>query len=1061
MKTIKKILIASFVFLSCFGFDALAQGQSKVSGVVRDSKGEPVIGAVVMVEGVTGIGSTTDTDGRYILNIPRSANDPVLTVSCIGYATVREKLARRAVVDFVLSEETQQIDELVVVGYGSMRRSDLTGSVTSVRIDDTDAARSSSLDELLLGHAAGVQVLNSNGSPDAGVNIRVRGLSSFNGSTEPLYVVDGILLNPPTETGGRLFENAGLATDDANDGINGLMGINPSDIDSMEILKDASATAIYGAMGANGVVLITTKSAKRDKPLVTFSAGTDISTLYRKIPVMSFDEFVDYRVSRGLDELSMYYEDPENRTGLKVRPVNWQDYSIHPAFTRRYNLAISGRQSGFSYRFSAGYTNRRGILRTTGTEQFNVRLNVDKNFSRKFRVGMKSNFAYIDSDLAQAQANTSLGATTSIMKSMLTSRPYLKGTDDDDLDDDDETETRATPLRWLTDAQNLREEIRLTPSVYAEYKILPFLTFKSSFGADYRDFDRTKFKSSRINTKTTGSVAAIGSTQAFRYNIDNTFNFNKKFDGGHSVSGTLGMTAIRSLTKDEVTEGWNILQWKAKSDNLNGAVNTDFRYSESQYSSLSYFARAIWNYRDRYVLTATWRIDGSSKFRGANKWSGFPSFAFAWRPTQESWFNVKDISNLKVRLGWGRVGNQSSPAYRTIDLYSSVTYADHTPGNDAAYSIGTIPSHIPNPDLKWETTEQVNGGVDLSLFKGRFTFTADAYNKYTFDLLQARNISYTSGYSTMYVNMGAISNRGLEFSFEATPVKTRRVEWSLNGNISFNRNEITSIGDDRGGTIFVSEDREEFRHYFLGSAIGNGSYASYPANIYIEGEPMGLFYGLKTDGIVQEGETGPGWEDGKTVGPGSVRYLDLDGDGYITEKDRTIIGNPNPAFTYGFGTSLSLDGRWTFSLRFTGTHGNDVFNVFNINLSNVYSTTNNNLLSAAWKDAWTPENPDAKYPALDKVTSSESKWISDRYIEDASFIRLASLRVSYDIRFPKRFFVRTLNVGVSGNNLVYFSKYSGWNPEVNTYGSNVLKMGIDAGSYPSARTFCLDFKFSF
>lgn len=1061
MKLLSYTLLICGLLVSTF---ALAQEARVIKGSVKDSKGEVVIGAAVILEGFPNVGAVTDINGAYSLRLPEGyGNMAKLTVSCIGYKSESVQIGKNAVIDFTITEDNEILEEVVVVGYGSMRKSDLTGSVASVRIDDAQAAQSSSLDELLLGRASGVDVVTNSGAPDAGVNIRVRGMGSFNGSTEPLYVVDGIILNPPTEAGATLFQNAGQDTDDTNDELNGLMGINPNDIENMEILKDASATAIYGALGANGVVLITTKSAKKEKPSVQFSAGTTVSMPYKKMPMMNFDEYVDYRVKTGRSKLSDFYTDPDNRDGLKVKPMDWQEYCISPAVSQRYNIAISGKPKTMSYRFSLGYNKKDGILKQTGSEQFTSRLNLDKHFGSKVVVGTKTSLAYINSDLMQVASNGSLTASSSVMRSILGSRPYVKlnGEDDEEGDEEDDVELAATPKRWLQYSQNFRKEFRVTPSIYAQYKPFKWMSAKITAGADYRDFVRTKFKGSHINSRATGSVGSIGSSQALRYNIDAVVTFRNTFKGGHRINGTIGATAINSLNKDQVTEGWNIIQDAAQSENITGAVNSDFRYSETKVTSLSFFVRSIYNFKERHILTATFRADGSSKFLGANKWAYFPSFAYAWRLSQEPWFNVPVFSNAKIRLGWGRVGNQSSPAYRTLATYSSVNYGDHTPDNPAGIIIGITPGYIPNPELKWETTEQLNAGIDLGMWKGRFSLTVDAYNKNTFDLLQSRNISYSSGYATMYVNMGAINNKGIELTFEAVPVKTKNFEWSINGNISKNVNTITSIGDDRGGEIFLSPDNYTYKHYFLGSAIGS-SVAGYPLNIFIEGYPMGLFYGLKTDGIVQAGEKGPGWtEEEPTVGEGHIRYCDLNGDGIINELDRTIIGNPNPDFTFGFGTSISYK-RWHLSAHFSGTYGNDLFNVFNVSNTNTYSrTSRGNKLKEVSTNVWSPENPNAKYPADGYYDSSEMKWINDRFVEDASYLRLASLSVGYSFKFKKKSFIQGLSASLSARNLFVISKYSGWDPVANTYGSQKMKMGVDAGTYPESRSFSLDLKFNF
>lgn len=1055
--------------LFCSG--AAAQNGGPVRGNVKDSKGEPVIGAVVMLEGSTSVASVTDIDGNYLLNIPSSAAKPRLTVSCMGYASQSVDVAGRAVIDFVLADDAELIEEAVVVGYGSMRRSDLTGSVASIKIDEDEAGQNASFDKLLQGRAAGVQVVSNSGAPDGGVSIRVRGLSSFNGSSEPLYVVDGVIIS--TDTGMNLFTK-GQDNTGSDEDTNGLMGINPQDIESMEILKDASATAIYGSQGANGVVLITTKTAKRDRPQVRFGAGMDVSRRYKKMDMLSFDGYIEFLEAQSPNNsaFNTIYEDRANGI-LKVEPIDWQDHVLRTAVSQRYYLQISGRPKGTSYLFSFNYNDTKGIVKSTGFTNYTFRLNLDKTLSKNFRIGTKSAVSYLDSHLTQGATTGRLNAASSLMRSMITSRPYrtIPGVtnpigyeeeeEEGEEDDDGSVTFRSGPDKWLTDFVNEKQEIRLNPNIYAQYNFSKELYFRSTLGADYRSTEQGKWKSSRINTTTEGSIGAIGHTDRLNFNFDNTLNFNKKFGGKHTVTGMLGMSVSQSEVTIQTVEGWNITQLKAQLDAINSAPNTRFTYAESRSSLMSYFVRGIYNYRDRYTVTATYRFDGSSKFQKANKWSSFPSFAAAWRINQEPWFKVPVVSMAKLRLGWGQVGNQAITNYRTLSNYSNTTYPDHSADNEAQMSVGVYPSNIANPNLRWETSEQYNAGLDFGMWKGRLTFTVDVYDKTTKDLLQSKTIAGSSGFSSLWVNMGSIGNRGLEFSVDAVPVKSRGFEWSIGGNISFNRNRVIKIADDNseGDYIYMSADSEaEFRNYFLGSSIGTGSIMHGPLNIFIEGEPMGLFYGMKTDGLVQEGETGvPLSEGAEPTLPGAVKYVDVDGDFVITSRDRVIIGNPNPDFTFGFNTSLSWK-KFTLSAAFAGSWGNDIYNV-NLMRDSDVSNYNTNVLKDAFYKAWTPENPNTKYPALNRYSSADTYWACDRFVEDGSYIRLSNLSLSYKIDFKKKA-VKQISLGLSASNLWFWTRYSGWDPDVNSYGT-VWRMGADMGSYPGARTMRFDLRFLF
>ena len=1056
-----KRLFVILIFVLCFVSELLAQSDVVVCGTVKDSNGDPVVGAVVMVEGQASSGTVTDEAGKYSLRIPQTiAGKAVLTVSCLSYETRTLSTGGKSVLDFVLLEDTEQLEETVVVGYGAMRRSDLTGSVTSVKIDD-DADKATSIDELLKGKAAGVQIINSSASPDAGVSIRIRGVTSLNGTNEPLYVVDGVILSSPSNP--SLFTQ-GNHTSGSDEEVNAMMGINPQDIASMEILKDASATAIYGSAGANGVVLITTKTATRDRPVVRFNAGLDISHAYKKIDMLSLDEYVSFVQDMDGSLNRIYKDGVVSEENLIVDPIDWQDYMMRTAISQRYYLSVSGRPKTLSYNFSVGYNRKDGIVLQTGAEQYTVRMNVTKDLFKNFKVGTKSNLAYVSSSMTQGMNTTRLDAATSMMRSMLVSRPYMKMDSDLEEEGDDYDEFRSTPARWLSDFQSLRKEYRITPYVFADWKIFKWLEFKSSIGGDFRLRERTKWKGETVNSGPEGSTSAISSQTNYRWNWDNTINFNKKIKK-HRINATVGMATSRLMDAADVIEGWNIPEYMAQYKNINSSVNTRIAYTEAAVSENSYFARGLYNYADRYLLTATCRVDGSSKFSKANRYSVFPSLAFAWRITEEKWFHVDWISAAKVRLGWGMVGNSGVSAYQIYSTYSTAHYPDHTVGNAAEYLIGVVPNNIANPALKWETTRQSNIGIDLGFLDGRIALTMDLYDKNTYDLLQKKTVSTSSGFSSIWVNDGGIRNRGLELALDATPITTGDFEWNISGNISFNRNSITSLGaSGDGGELYLSPDAPQQCNYFYGSKIGNANYLNSVVNIFVEGMPVGLFYGYKTDGIVQNGETGiPITSGGKPRGPGSINYCDLNGNGYLDEGDKTIVGNPNPDFTFGLSTSFSWRGL-SLNASFDGSYGNELTNANLIQETKVVASTSaySNIRREAYFEAWTPDNPTEKYPAIGKAMGAEElKYMTDRWVEDASFLRISNVSLSYKLPIPKNKVVQNVSVGVSGRNLYVFTKYSGWDPEVSSYGNSMARVGVDFGSYPTARTYCFDLRFTF
>lgn len=1061
LSIIRTCILAGLILISS---DALAQNAITVSGTVKDAKGEALVGAAVMLDGTT-TGVVTDIDGKYSITFtPKAGKQPVLVYSSISYLSQEVPVGKSAVLDIVLEEDAEQLDEVVVVGYGAMRKSDITGSVTSVKVDETRANQSASLDQLLQGQAAGVQVVSNSAAPDAGVSVVVRGASSFNSNSQPLYVVDGIIMNT---SGSISMGSHGGGESGVSEDNNGLMGISPQDIASMEILKDASATAIYGSQGANGVVLITTKSASQGKPMVTFTGGVSVSEVTKKYDLMTTEDYPKFLDMTGVPQTDESYrfftKGIENGT---FAPVDWQDYSMRTSVTQRYYLTVSGRPKNTDYRFSIGYIDNEGIMKGTGYSNIYGRLNLDRKLG-KFSIGTKTSFSYLDSHMTQgAGATISQTPATSMVVSMLMTRPLRRVVelDDEGSEVDDSNSPMSGPDRWLSDYESKRNEFRVTSSIYGDYKILPWLTFKSTFGIDYRSNERTMFKSRRINTQGTGSHGTIAHVDRLNWNWDNLLLVNKKIRR-HRVSGTLGHSASSTITRTQTVEGTNVQQWKAMSDALNSAPYAWLSYGESQSQLLSFFGRATYNYDERYVVTGTYRFDGSSKFAGKNKWAQFPSFAAAWRISNEPWFkrfkmSFPGFTSAKLRIGWGMVGNQGIPSYQTSYRYSAHSVATHDNASHKLVAVSSL--NLPSSNLKWETTSQYNAGLDLDFFKGRLVIAADGYYKVTDDLLQTRILAGSVGVNNPYVNMGAISNTGFELTFNAVPVASKGVEWTIGGNFTLNRNKILSI-DPTGSskaTMFVHKGQPKQEvEYFTGSKVSGADVNNDYLNIFIVGQPMSLFYALPTDGIVQAGQTGVPFADGRPRGEGSVNFVDTDGNGVITAEDKVVVGDPNPDFTYGFNTSLSYKG-FTLAAAFAGSFGNDIYNQQLANLSKL-NTKTQNLLRAPVFDSWSPENPDSMWPSVSAFTMNDLSLCSDRFVEDGSYMRLANLSLTYSIPFKnKKSIVRHLSFTLSGKNLFCWTNYSGYDPDVNVYGS-VLKYGIDMGAYPAARTYMFDVKIAF
>lgn len=1046
MKHIKHIVCLVFALLLTADLFA----QVSVSGRITDSDGQAIVGATVLVKGTT-TGTSSDADGRYKLTIPSSVSDKTLQFSYIGYKTQEIAVGSKTRIDVRLESEEAQIDEVVVVGYGTLRKSDVTGAVSSVKINNREAAQVGSFDKLLQGHVAGVQVTTGNAAPGGAVSVKIRGTSSFNGTGEPLYVVDGIILNPSSQDVENPLGSTGQESQNA------LASISPQDIASMEILKDASATAIYGSMGANGVVLITTKQGTSDKPRIEFTTMVDVSTPRKHIDVLNLDQFLAYA-----NDLEF---DLDLEEGEVLTDRDWQDYTLYNAVSVNSRVSVSGRNDKSNYYFAGGYLRNNGIIRNTNVEQYDFRANFDHKVAKFIKIGTKTTVSNRKNMMTQGtEPGGTQNATraTSMIRQMLGSKPYVSSIEGDLSDEED---YRGTDL-WLENYDDSSNEFRLSGSLYADIRLTEWLSFKTTFGTDYRNKNRTRFYGQYLDNGLNGR-AGFSELIAFRYNVDNMFNINKSFSGGHRIDAVVGVSFNSSENHNTTISAQDFPDYPTlefRTDAIRYARTQETGYSEDANTLMSYIARAVYNYKERYVVTATFRADGSSKFSKKNRFSYFPSFSLAWRINEEQFMkNVEFVSNLKLRAGWGQVGNQGLSPYQTLTIYNSMYTADpnsdYTKYPNGQFVIGIKPSLMSNRELKWETTEQYNVGLDMGLFDSRFNLTLDLYYKNTKDLLQEISIPPSTGFSSMWINRGSIQNRGLEISVDAYPIDNRDFTWNINANISFNRNKIGDIGlpESQHGNIFASA--------FEGEEISNTSdYFKMPANIFIKGRPSGLFYGFRTNGLVTQEALDQGLVPtyrGTVLEPGDVWYVDTDGNGNVDDADKDIIGNPSPSFTYGFSTSL----RWknlTLALMFDGVYGNQIANGNLLPETNTAPLGNNlhNVRTEAYFDAWSETNPDGRYPRLNR-TAGQSKDFTDRIVEDGSYMRLSSASLSYQFNFKKNSFIKGLNLSFTVRNALLWTSYSGWDPEVSSFTNDALKVGVDWSSYPSARSYVCGISMTF
>ena len=1034
------------VRLLAFLFLTQSSWAQQITGKVSDAQQLPIAGVSVVVKG-TAVGTITDVSGNYSLSLPKNIERPVLVFSFIGYETQTIPVQNRTSIQITLKETAESIDEVVVIGYGAVRKSDLTGSVSSVKVDEKDAAKNVGVDKLLQGRVPGVFVNTTSGAPGAMVDVRIRGTNSLGSGNDPLYVIDGIMIDAtedvknPFSTGGQEQQN-------------GLMGISPADIASIEVLKDASATAIYGSRGANGVVLITTKRGTTEKPTVQINTSVGVSMLAKTILMMDGVTYAKFREEYDGKIIGT----PEE---IAARSVNWQEEVTRPSLNQNYRISVSGQtkaKNSTNYFIALGHANTQGIVIGTGLENSDARLNLVQNLGSKFRITSQTSASFIKNNWMEG---TEPGGSinSSMVRSMIQSIP-LRGFNSESEDEMvDDMDIVSSPLAWINGYDDKSKEFRVLSSLNVDYLINKSLTFRVSAMGDYRNKTRMRWYSNLVNEgKKNNGKAGWSNMNSTFYTLEALLMYNYVFDRVHKLNGTIGVTYDQKKLENKYTSAQDFPNQTLGAMGIAGALKVNpFVLDYTKTQVFSTLARINYSYRDKYLVTLTGRYDGASRFAEGHKFGFFPSVALAWRANQEPFLKeVEWISNLKVRAGWGQVGKQTISPYQTLQKYS-VGFAPGVGGYDVAYT----PDNIPNTRLTWETTSQYNVGFDWGLFNNRLNIVFDAYYKVTDDLLQNISIPASSGYKKMAVNRGSIENKGFEFSVDGLILNTKDWNWNVNVNGSVNRNRIKSIGLP---SQYFSYSIANAKGY-LGNNI-SANVINSPANIFLEGRPVGMFYGLKADGIAQEprytSDGKPVMWNGQQIVGGMLNYVDVNDDGVIDMHDRVLLGDPNPDFVYGFSTTLSWKGL-TLDVLFNGVLGRDIVNA-NLYMENfsVGGGTKNRRTDAygyAWREG-DPNGTNAttKYQSLTAPQPTEvGSWV----VEDGSYLRLSNITLSYDIPMKKTSALKRLNVYVSGNNLFVWTKYSEYDPEVNSFSGNAGIIGVDWNSSPSVRSVLVGLNLTF
>ena len=1033
----------------------VAMAQVLVKGTVIDKTGESVIGASIQVKGTTQ-GTITDIDGKFSLGVPDKKS--VIVISFIGYATKELQVDPSKLMSIVLEEDTKVLDEVVVVGYQEVRKKDLTGSVAKADMNELLNTPVGSFDQTLGGRIAGVNVSSGEGTPGGTMNIVIRGNNSLTQDNSPLYVIDGFPV-----------EDAAIAST-----------INPSDIESLDILKDASATAIYGARGANGVVIITTKKGKVGKAQITYDGSVTMQHVTRTIPMMDAYEFVKLQaetypasIANSTGGYLMEYQGKQwtLEDYRDIFQYDWQDEILRTALQHNHNIRITGGTEGVRYNASVSYYNQDGILLNSGYERFQARANTvvkrDKldislttNYSRSIQTG-------------STPSETSYSGMNNLFYSVWGYRPVtypnksMESLLNDVMDEaiDSSNDYRFNPIRSLKEEYRKYYINNLQMNGYVSYEFIKGLKLKVSGGYTYDARKNDQFNNSNTRyggpTSTDKVNAQIIRNERLTWLNENTLTYQTNIKKKHFFNSLIGITFQNSDY-----EYYSLKSTHIPNESLGMAGMADGTLSsssslKSSWAMMSYLARLNYNYKSKYYATASFRADGSSKFSKKHRYGYFPSGSLAWNFMEEEFMAPikKVVGAGKLRVSWGLTGNNRIGEY---DYYALLQMLKEKQGdyisngsipsgvypfdNDMS-SVGMVPVSLPNEDLKWETTEQWNVGLDLSFFDERLNFTADVYRKTTRDLLLEASLPLVSGYYSATKNIGKVRNDGLELSLSTVNIKTKDFTWTSDFNIAFNKNEVLELAENQLSLTTAAKFDQ--------------NYNSQPSYIAKVGLPMGMMYGYlyegtyKYDDFIKSGnsytlkDNVPYFSSEANTQPGMPKYKDINGDGVIDSNDRTIIGRGLPIHTGGFTNSFAYKG-FDLSIFFQWSYGNDIMNANRLFFENAGGKKDLNQF-ASYANRWTPDNPDSDIPAATK--SASNNVISSRIIEDGSYLRLKTVTLGYT--FPKTLIAKAklsnARVYLAAQNLWTWTSYSGYDPEVSIRNS-ALTPGLDFSSYPRAFT---------
>ncbi len=1035
----KKQHLTKLCTLLCFAIflstTAIAQNSKKVTGKVTGDAGTVLAGVTVQVKGSPTV-TTTAENGSFTITV--QDNQGTLVFSYVGYARQEVSVKNKSAVEVVLIAEKNELSQVVVIGYGSVRKSDLTGSVVSIKAEDLKAIPVTSFDQALQGRAAGVQVTQLSGKPGAEVSIRIRGTSSINAGNEPLYVIDGMLVSSDgsdMSTGVTLGPRIGP-----------LAAINPNDIESIEILKDASATAIYGSRGANGVVIITTKRGRTGTGTVTFDSYYGIQQIANKLDVLNAAQFANFVNDAKLNA---------NQTPVYVNPKNlgegtdWQDAVLRTAPMANYQLNFSGGDEKTKYSISGSYFMQDGIILNSDFKRYSFRSNLDREVSKRLTVGTSLTYARVASNGVLTNAGT---IVPGVVTDALLFNPVLPVYDSTVAGgytyENDRGKLLGNPVAEAEKYNSYSVSSRVLGNVYARYKLMEGLEFRTSFGIDAFSSKENSYAPYYLKrAQASKGEVAIGTVQGMTWLNENTLTYTKQFKNDNRLTALGGFTVQQFENESLFAYAFDFPDDRTGYHSIAAGLNPQKPFNgESKWSLVSFLGRINYTIKDKYLFTVTGRSDGSSKFSDGNKYGFFPSGAFAWRVSKESFMkDVHSITDLKFRASYGVIGNQAIPPYQSLALVGP--YGEGVFNSELGSEVytGREPLSYVNKDLKWESTKQLDIGIDLAMFNNRLIFTGDYYVKKTFDLLLSSPIPTTSGFTSTLLNIGNIVNKGFDLDLRSVNT-TGKLKWNTSVNVSINKNELTNLNTTTDILL--------------------------PGGIILrKGLSIGTFYGYIFDGIFQSDAEAAGsavliGQEPTSPNPASVakagdrKYRDINSDGVINANDRTILGSAQPKFTWGVNNTFSY-GNIDFSFFFLGSQGNKMANLNSFDLLNF--TGQNNVLADAALNRWTPENPNNKYPRALSSGSLDVGVFSSNIVEDASYVPLKNVTFGYrmPVSLLKKTGIQNLRIYAGATNLWTLTDYTGYDPEGNTYGQSTTLVGIDQGGYPQTKTYTIGINIGF